>query len=159
MQQIDPDQIARAGAMARWGTFHNAALTATYHAAAEDRQSDDGRRIIHRPGVHAPIEEGIRRRWYSDRLAELHALAGHEVNETQTPATVFDDAARAFYLSCYDARLERSLAPPSSEMTWRCDSPERAEKIMATLGAMMDAGKAAFPYGGGRPQGDVACST
>ena len=79
MQQIDPDQIARAGALARWGTFANAAITAINHAHAEDRVEEVGGRLqlIHRPGVYAAIEENRRRQVYSSRLTELHDLAGY----------------------------------------------------------------------------------
>lgn len=146
---MTPETIARAGALARWGTMHNAAVTITNHADAQ----------IGRRGVFHAIDEGIRARAYSDRLTELNALAGYEINVDQTPGVLFEDAARNFYLAFHDARLERSLAPPSSEMTLFCDSPERAEKIMAAFGALMDAGKVAFPTGGDRPRGDVACST
>lgn len=76
---MTPDTIARAGALARWGTFLNAAIVLTHHAAAEARLVDAGGRrvVVHRLGAHAPIEEGIRRRAYGDRLTELHDLAGY----------------------------------------------------------------------------------
>ena len=67
MQQIDPDQIARAGALARWGTLLNAA-TALVNAMNVEQP---GR------GVRGPIEENRRRSMYSARLTELHDLAGY----------------------------------------------------------------------------------
>lgn len=76
---MTPETIARAGALARWGTFANAAITAINHAHAEDRVVEvNGRRqLIHRAGVYAAIEESIRRGAYSSRLTELHDLAGY----------------------------------------------------------------------------------
>lgn len=67
MQQIDPDQIARAGALARWGTFLNAAMAMVNAMNVEQ----PGR------GVRGPIEENRRRSMYSARLTELHDLAGY----------------------------------------------------------------------------------
>ena len=76
---MTPETIAQAGALARWGTFANAAITAINHARAEDRVEEVGGRLqlIHRPGVYAAIEESIRRGAYSARLTELHDLAGY----------------------------------------------------------------------------------
>ena len=76
---MTPETIARAGALARWGTMLNAATTVANHAAAEDWRSGMDGQIMHRPGVHAPIEEGIRRRRYSDRLTELCDLTGRKL--------------------------------------------------------------------------------
>lgn len=76
---MTPETIARAGALARWGTFANAATAAINHAQAEDRVVEvDGRlQVIHRAGVHDSIEENRRRHTYSARLTELHDLAGY----------------------------------------------------------------------------------
>lgn len=78
---MTPETIARAGAMARWGTFANAAITVTNHAAAEDWPTVvDGRIVImHRPGVHDPIEENRRRRLHSARLTDLCDLTGRKL--------------------------------------------------------------------------------
>lgn len=76
---MTPETIARAGALARWGTMLNAAITVTNHAAAEDWLSGPDGTIMRRPGVHDPIEENRRRRLHSARLTELCDLTGHEL--------------------------------------------------------------------------------
>ena len=78
---MTPETIAQAGALARWGTFANAATTAINHAQAEDRVVEvDGRlQVIHRAGVRDPIEENRRRRLHSARLTELCDLTGLEL--------------------------------------------------------------------------------
>lgn len=59
--------IALAGSYARWGTLLNAA-TALVNALNVERPAR---------GVRDPIEENRRRRAYSERLTELHDLAGY----------------------------------------------------------------------------------
>lgn len=64
---MTPETIARAGAVARWGTFLNASMALVNALNVEQ----PGR------GVRGPIEENRRRSMYSARLTELHDLAGY----------------------------------------------------------------------------------